>query len=109
MSVLPTTEEIHQMRIDALKIFCPSAIPYVLQAQRGEDDSAFMWREAFQHVFNSLIEHDRALQSLTPGGSEYVNNIERCVEFVRAQKRDFIKAKMELAAMRRAALKQEAG
>lgn len=97
MRDLPTTEEIQQMRIDALKIFCPSAIPYVAQAHREEEDCSFMWREAFQHVFNALVYTDQALQSLTPGGSEYVHNPDRCVEFVRDQKAALHRARCELA------------
>lgn len=42
----------------------------------------------------------RALESLTPGGSEYVNDVERCVAFVRGSReslmRVLVKTKQEM-------------
>lgn len=99
MSKLPTPEEIQQMRIDTLKSFCPSAIPYVAYADRdGEpvQERLFNWREAFTHVLNMLIHTDQALQSLTPGGTEYVHNPERCVALVKEQQAALHKARCDL-------------
>jgi hypothetical protein len=38
---------------------------------------------AIRSLLAEIERRDRALQSLTPGGSEYVNDPERCVSFVR--------------------------
>jgi hypothetical protein len=85
---IPTQAEMQQQRLDTLAIFCPSAGPYIRYAQmEGEPvpERLFNWREGFQHVLHMLIHTDRALQSLTPGGSEYVHNPDRCVALVKEQ------------------------
>lgn len=102
MSNYPTPEEIQQQRIDTLKIFCPSAIPYITYAQRvGEpvQERLFNWREGFTHVLNMLIHTDQALQSLTPGGSEYVHNPERCVALVKDQQAALHENRVRLASL----------
>lgn len=106
MNKLPSPEEIQQMRLDTLKIFCPSAIPYITYAQRAGEpvqEQLFNWREGFQHVLNMLIHTDKALQSLTPGGSEYVHNPERCVELVKSQQIELHKLRCQVAVLRKAA------
>ena len=105
MNKLPTPEEIQQTRLDTLKLFCRSAIPYVTFAQMESEpdrERIFNWREGFQHVLNMLIHTDQALQSLTPGGSEYINNPERCVGLVKDQQAALHKARVENVTMRRA-------
>jgi hypothetical protein len=104
MGNLPTPEEIQQMRLDTLKVFCPSAIPYITFGQMESEpdrERLFNWREGFQHVLNMLIHTDQALQSLTPGGSEYVHAPERCVALVKEQQAALHKARIDNAAMRR--------
>lgn len=68
-----------QHLLDALQIYCPAARPAIRQAI--EDAGRVRWREAFIVLLDHLIKHDIALQSLTPGGSEYVNDRERCVRY----------------------------
>ncbi len=52
-----------------------------------------------------LLDHikylDMALQSLTPGGSEYVNNPDRCVALVKEQKEALHKARCDLIRLER--------
>ena len=74
----------NQTLLDTLQLFCPRALPVARAAidaglARDTDD----WREALVTVLDHLQKHDEALQSLTPGGSEYVNDRERCVRFAR--------------------------
>lgn len=75
-----------QIKIDAAKIFCRSSVPYLLQAfdeSFTPSERLFAWREAYNHTFNALFAADKALQSLTPGGSEYVADYEKCVNHVK--------------------------
>jgi hypothetical protein len=98
----PTPQEIQQRRLDTLRIFCPSAGPYILYAQMESEpvqERLFNWREGFQHVLHMLIHTDQALQSLTPGGSEYVHNPERCVALVKEQQAALHKARVKIAKM----------
>jgi hypothetical protein len=39
--------------------------------------------QAFEWLVAKVREYDLALQSLTPGGSEFVSDPDRCVEFVK--------------------------
>jgi hypothetical protein len=67
-------------------IYCPKSEYYIKQAidtENSVEDRFNNLQKAFDIVFNEYIEHDKALQSVTPGGSEYVNNRERCVWFVK--------------------------
>lgn len=70
-----------QMLLDLLQVFCPKALPDVRSAIDADD--YLRYREALETLLNHLIEHDKALQSLTPGGSEYVNDRERCLAVAR--------------------------
>ena len=105
MNKLPTPEEIQQMRLDTLKVFCPSAIPYITFGQMESEpdrERLFNWREGFQHVLNMLIHTDQALQSLTPGGSEYVHNPERCVALVKEQQAALHEARKKVSRLEKA-------
>lgn len=55
---LPTTAEIHAMRLDTARKYLPSAMPYINEAQTTTDApmAAFNWREAYQHAMNMLID-----------------------------------------------------
>lgn len=75
MSELPTVAEIHQMRIEGARKYLPSAIPYISTAQTTEwpEQSAFHWREAFQHAFNMVVH-------LTDGAARYGTRVTELLE-----------------------------
>lgn len=60
----------HQDMIDNAKLFCRSAVRAIEQEN---------WKAAAGALLDRCRELDMALQSLTPGGSEYVGDPERCV------------------------------
>jgi hypothetical protein len=58
------------------------------------------------HVAEEIKPYDLALQSLTPGGSEFVRNPERCAKFAR-ERRDSANAAMKKAIIERNELRSE--
>lgn len=84
---------------DALRIFCPRAAHRWRYANCVVDDDpvdAFgVLADAFTVLVEHLIEHDKALQSLTPGGSEYVNARDRVVALVKEQQRELHEFRIE--------------
>ncbi len=68
-------EQIEQMD-DLAKLFAPEAARLIRNCQ---------WEQAVPILLERCRKLDMALQSLTPGGSEYVGAPERCVERVREQ------------------------
>lgn len=71
-----TRDEHQQLLIDEAKLFCRGAVAAITH----ED-----WETATQVLLDRCKKLDIALQSLTPGGSEYVGDPERCVARVREQ------------------------
>lgn len=63
-----------QQLIDDAKLYCRDAVGAL-----SRDD----WESAAQILLTRCRKLDMALQSLTPGGSEYVGDPERCVKRVR--------------------------
>lgn len=73
----------NQMLLDQLQVFCPAArIPveeFLAHADIDHEQDIGLLERAVHILLAHLIEHDKALQSLTPGGSEYVNDRQRCL------------------------------
>ena len=69
-------EDLHQLMIDEAKLYCRAA---AIAIERMD------WETATKVLLHRCKQLDMALQSLTPGGSEYVGAPERCVERVREQ------------------------
>jgi len=51
--------------------------------------------EDARFINDLLWRYKKALEGLTPGGSEFVNDPERCAEFVRERSRGLIRAMAE--------------
>lgn len=68
---------ISERMIDDAKLYCRDAVGALM---RGD------WEFAAQVLLTRCRKLDLALQSLTPGGSEYVGDPDRCVKFVRDSK-----------------------
>lgn len=65
-----------QRLVDDAALYCRDAVPAI----RDHD-----WQHAAFVLLNRCKVLDMALQSLTPGGSEYVGDPLRCVEHVQDQ------------------------
>ena len=65
-----------QSMIDEASIFCRQAVKHITTGN---------WEAACGVLMGRVRELDMALQSLTPGGSDYVADPERCVARVREQ------------------------
>ena len=63
---------------DLAQIYCPKARAMIVQQR---------WIEATSLLLSRIRELDMALQSLTPGGSEYVGNPERCAAHAKERMR----------------------
>lgn len=72
----------HQDIRDEAQVYCPEA---------ERDLTAQMWQDACIKLMARCKRLDMALQSLTPGGSEYVGDPERCVARVREQMESYRK------------------
>ena len=59
-----------QRMVDDAKVYCRDAVRSIERAD---------WEAATQILLTRVRKLDMALQSLTPGGSEYVGDPERCV------------------------------
>jgi hypothetical protein len=84
-------DKYQQIKIDAAKIFCRSSVPYLLAAfdeSLKPHERLFAFSEAYNHTFNALFAADKALQSLTPGGSEYVADYDRCANYAKDRMRE---------------------
>lgn len=89
--------------IDGAKIFCPAAVPWLRKAgdvRLPLTERLFAWRMAYECAFQGLFDRDVALQSLTPGGSEYVNDPARCVRLARYRQEALHEERAELARVR---------
>lgn len=64
----------HQLMIDEAGVYCRAAVKHI---QRGD------WLAASVELLAQVRKLDMALQSLTPGGSEYVGDPDRCVAHVK--------------------------
>lgn len=64
------TERERQMMIDEAQVYCRGAARPI---ERGD------WEAACVALLAALKKADMALQRLTPGGSEYVGDPDRCV------------------------------
>jgi hypothetical protein len=77
---------------DEAALYCRRARRYI------EDEN---WRLVAAHLLKRCKELDMALQSLTPGGSEYVGDPQRCVQRARdnveTYRQLWIEARGELA------------
>ena len=73
---------------DMAKLYAPAAA----RSFRNED-----WMQAAALALERCQKLDMALQSLTPGGSEYVGDPDRCVAFARDQINKGREACLELA------------
>jgi hypothetical protein len=62
---------------DMAKLYAPAAVRAIRRDQ---------WDQAAALLLERCQQLDMALQSLTPGGSEYVGDPERCVAFAKAFK-----------------------
>lgn len=69
-----------QRMIDDAKVYCRDAVG----ALTRED-----WETAAQILLTRVRKLDMALQSLTPGGSEYVGDPDRCVKFATETRQKF--------------------
>ncbi len=102
---MPTPEECRQMKVDAAKIFCRSSAIYLNKAYDESipmSERFFCLMEAYNHTFNALFAADKALQSLTPGGSEYVADYDRCVDYVKGRVRGYQDKILDLIKQRNA-------
>lgn len=77
----------HQDMIDNAKLFCRAAVRAIQQEN---------WKAAAGALLDRCRELDMALQSLTPGGSEYVGDPERCVLVARKNLQNLRDKWMEL-------------
>lgn len=73
---------------DDAAIFCREAVAYMRSGN---------WEGAARILLANLKATDIALQSLTPGGSDYVAAPDRCVEYVRDFKADAHKWRLQEA------------
>ncbi len=86
-----------QAMLDGAQIFCPAALPWLKLALDPDTEMSVRaqgFRRAYEAAFEGLFERDKALQSLTPGGSEYVNNPQRCADYSTEQRLSGIEAKL---------------
>ena len=74
---------------DMAKLYAPSAVRSIRNRQ---------WEEAVDLLLGRCQALDIALQSLTPGGSEYVGDPDRCVAFAKDLIRKGQEARLQLAA-----------
>lgn len=73
---------------DAAKLYAPASERYI----RNKD-----WPNAVATLLERCRRLDIALQSLTPGGSEYVGDPDRCVAFAKEQIQKGRDARLKLA------------
>jgi hypothetical protein len=67
------SEEELQFMLDEAAVYCRAARKHI---------AAGDWQAAAATLLAQIKKHDIALQSLTPGGSEYVGDPDRCVAHV---------------------------
>lgn len=85
----------------------PSPIP-------GEEVEAFKEEliQENQRLLKEIVTMNRLLEDLTPGGSEFVNDPQRCAEFIRDQQKSIAKVikplKFEIASLKEALEKLDA-
>lgn len=73
---------------DEAAVYCREAVAYIRSGN---------WEGATRILVTALKVTDMALQSATPGGSEYVANVDRCAEHIRELKADAIKWRLSEA------------
>lgn len=78
-------------------------------APTAEDVSDIARTDLIRLIAAALLDVQRdgdqyrlALESLTPGGSEFVSDAQRCVEYVRRIKSDYVAAMKENVRLRKA-------
>lgn len=76
---------------DMAKLYAPAAA----RSFRNED-----WMQAAALTLERCQKLDMALQSLTPGGSEYVGDPDRCVSYIREQINKGREVRLELARLK---------
>ena len=73
---------------DEAAVYCPVAVHYIKTGS---------WENAARVLLAALKSADIALQTATPGGSEYVGNVDRCAEMIREMKSDAMKWRLQQA------------
>lgn len=73
---------------DMAKLYAPAAARAIRDRQ---------WDQAAALLLERCQKLDMALQSLTPGGSEYVGDPDRCATFIREQINKGQEARLQLA------------
>ncbi len=76
---------------DEASVYCSEAVAYMTSGN---------WEGAARILLVALKTTDMALQSATPGGSEYVANVDRCAEHIRTLKSDAIKWRLQEARLK---------